>query len=333
MNFSSKVPFHFSVYKILSALLVFAFAVGLGIFFFNKSAFLSLGGYGNPESISGLRGQLEVTLTAAGLVSPYIFDFDKGKLIRQSRTAGELLLQATVATTTKNTAYRCLSKEGVAQVCVYRADTGIHATISHNAFPLKRYLAWSPDEKSVLYVASLNATTTPASVDPGEWAVFLAQADGSSEMRVATGSVAFFSPDGAAIFSLQKDGIHEYNLASSTNKVVLPATGEVMNRFMTVAVSYDGSKLAVADPHFQNKKGRLAVYTVTSWNPFIANKDSEVSLRVWQMQFSPDGKALALSADSSEGQPGLYVYRLGGEPSKFMDLQAYERKTFLSGWK
>lgn len=291
-------------------------------------------GYADWGSPNGLHGRLTVTMTAAGLVAPYVFDFDKGKLTHQSKTSGLFLLQATMASSTGDVAYRCTSAAGVPQVCIYRSKTGSHEVVSRNEFPLKRYLAWSPDEKSILYVASLASTTPPTSPDPNEWGVFLAHADGSAERQVATGSIAFFSPDGSFVYALEKDGLHEHGLASSTDRVAWPVTGGSANRFMTLAVSPDGTKLAWSNPYGgPGRQGNLALFTVVSWRPFTLRYDAAVPLRIWQMQFSPDSGALALSADSSDGQPGLYVYALGSEPKKVLDLQAYEKKTFISEWR
>ena len=281
-----------------------------------------------------LHGQLVMTMTAANLVAPYVFDFNTGKLIHQSKTEGVLLLQSTTASSTGDTAYRCMSETKIPQVCIYRLATRSHHVISHNEYLLKRNLVWSPDEKSVLYVASV-ATTTSASIDPNEWVVFRAMVDGSQETRVATGSTAFFSPTGKSVFALQRDGLHEHDLASSTDRVAWPVTGGSANRFMTLAVSQDGTKLAWANPYSgpAGQQGKLSLFTVTSWHPFTLRFDTAVPLRVWQMQFSPDGRALALSVDSSDKQLGLYVYVLGSEPKKVLDLQAYERKTFISQWR
>lgn len=293
------------------------------------------GGYADWGSTSGLHGQLTVTMTAAGLIAPHVFDFDKGKLTHQGRASGVFLLQAVTASSTGDVAYRCTSAAGVPQVCIYHPTTGSHEVVSHNDYPLKRNLAWSPDETSILYVASLASTTPTISPDPNEWGIFLARADGSAERQVAAGSVAFFSPDGGSVYSLEKDGLHEHDLASSTDRIAWPVTGGSANRLMTLAVSPDGTKLAWANPYSgpAGQEGKLSLFTVTSWHPFALRYDTAVPLRIWQMQFSPDSGALALSADSSDRQPGLYIYVLGSEPKKVLDLQAYERKTFISQWR
>lgn len=307
------------------AALIIAAALLANRFLFHVSKFGSVG------SGAGLHGQLHMTMTAAGLTGPYVFDFDRNTLIRQTRISGVLLLQAVTASRTGDVAYRCMDGQ-VPAVCVYHPKTAGSSVVSRNAFPLKRYLAWSPDEKSMLYVAYLGSTTPPTTSDPNEWGVYLARADGRDEMKIATGSVAFFSPDATSVYSVQANGLHKHDLSSGKDTVAWPVTGGPADRFMMLVVSRDGKKLAWSSPYSSRGRGSLVVYDISNWHPLTLRQPVELSMRVWQMQFSPDGSALALSADDPDGHPALYVYVPGREPRQLLDLSAYDRQTFLSEW-
>jgi hypothetical protein len=286
------------------------------------------------RSATGLEGTLHLTMTAAGLRAPYVFDFGTGKLLREGRTGGGLLLQAVAATSTGDVAYRCATEAAEPAVCIYRQESGARKTVSGNTYPLKRYLAWSPDATSVLYVAYLDTTTPPSTPSPDAWGVFLAAADGTSDRRIATGSAAFFSPDGLSVYSLEKDGLHERDLTTGEDRMAWPVTGGFANRFMTLAVSPDGRQLAWSNPHSANGAGTLLVYDIAAWHPLALRDPVELPLRVWQMRFSPDSLALALVADGPDEQPALYGYVPGQKPRKLYDLSAYDRyETVLSDWR
>lgn len=292
-------------------------------------------GFADWGSTAGLHGQLSLTMTAAGLVAPYAFDFDQARLIHARRVDGEFFLQGVVASTTGNVAYRCTDKaSGQQAICVYVPASRKHVVISRNAFAMKRYLQWSPDASSVLYAAFVASSTPEQSYDPNEWALFLAKADGSGTRQVAMGSVGFFAPDGRSVVSLGRAGLYQTWLASSSKPaLVWPVQGGLANRYMMVVVSGDGTKLAWSNPYSGGAKGKLSLFDIVSWEPFTLSYKTDLSMRVWQLQFSPDGQTLALSADASDGRPGLFIYSPGKAPRKVLDLQAYERKTYLTQWR
>lgn len=293
-------------------------------------AFLGSAGEGGAAE---LKGQVRLTMTAAGLTAPYVFDIGAGRLTREGRVAGDFLMLAVTAPKTGDIAYRCANSDGSPAVCVLSAETDTGQIISRNTLPLKRHLTWSPDEQSVMYAVYASSSTPPQSPDPNEWAVFLARADGSFERRVATGSIAFFSPDGGSVYALQRDGLHKHDLASGEDTAAWPVLGGFASRFTTLVLSRDGKKLAWSNPYADDGAGSVFFYDITSWHPLTLRPAGALAMRVWQLQFSPQGSALALSADDAHGQPALYAYVLGGEPRKLFDLSAYDRATVLSEWR
>ncbi len=310
--------------------------VAVGVMFFGKRA---------PEHAIAL------TFTAGSTTAPYLYDTDNQILVPADKVGSDLPTGSVVSKSGK-VAYLCTVSSLANAVCVWDPTTKQRITVSHNNFPSKSDLSWSPDGAYIMYVALTGSLATnestqnvapantalpapPPFLDPNQWGVFLARADGSHERQVGIGSTAFFSPDGTTVFYLGRLALFAFDIESSKTTPAWPIYGGFAQRFMEFAVSPDGTRLAWSDTLPGSKQGSIRVYTVRSWKPlYIVLDVAVIPRRAWSLAFSPDSSSVAFVQYGTQNNVQLWTagFSASSTPQKVGDFSTHGRDAYISDW-
>ncbi len=323
---------HTNFIAIAIFLVVIAVIAGV-VMFFEKKA---------PEHAIAL------TFTSGSTDAAYLYDTDTQVLVPAAEVGSDMPLGSVISKSGK-VAYLCTINSIANAVCVWDPATKQRTVVSKNSFPSKSNISWSPDEMYVVYVTltgslTASATLTAASstrsvpspfLDPDQWGVFLAHADGSGEKQIGTGTTAFFSPDGSTLFYLAREALFAFDMATSKSTAAWPIYGGAAQRFMQIAVSPDGTKLAWSDTLPGTQQGTIRVYRVRSWKPLYIQLDvAVIPRRAWSLAFSPDSSMLAFIQYDSQSRVQLWTSYLSASstPVKAGDFSAHGRDASISDW-
>ncbi len=291
---------------------------------------------------------IALTFSSASSTGAFLFDTDNQVLVLAGKV-GEDMPVGSVVSTSGKVAYLCNVSVLANAVCVWDPTTERRTLVSNNIFPSKSNISWSPDGEHVVYVAltgSLTAAAQPTTasstlrvpspfLDPDQWGVFLARADGSGEKQIGTGTTAFFSPDGSTVFYLARAALFAFDVATGKSTPAWPIYGGYAQRFMQLAASPDGTKLAWSDTMPGTQQGTIRVYNVRSWKPLYIQLDvAVIPRRAWSLAFSPDSSSIAFIQYGTQNQVQLWTSYLSATstPVKVGDFSTYGRDASISDW-
>lgn len=178
-------------------------------------------------------------------------------------------------------------------------------------------------------------------LDPSVWSIYVGGIDGSDPVFVANGVNASFSPDGKKLLYVGKGGLFLYDFVEGSSKLVLSMNPETLDSRTMVAVSPDGTQLAISDP----QQSTLIVYKITTWDSFALDTElvTKVTISGFWPVFSPDGTKIVLEQFDWDITDGLLLpinYRMsivdivnGGSVQKVFDFGRTEGVGMLiSDW-
>lgn len=306
----------------LSIFILVAIAAGIALFLLPgkiggsqpipPTATLGLTGQG-----SGLHGKIYLSLGASTLLlpEPAVLDLDAGTLIHDGMDDGSIGYEHDVSADRSQVAFIGSTKDlfekaqqglipfGEA-IQVYVGSVGAdgqlpppdHSIAITTARTIeKRTPAISPDLTRVLYVANADGTrpSDPKARSLSTYDIHAALADGS-DTTIAQGiAPAWLSAD--AFLFVAADGIREYSFAEATSSLILP---DALATNSKIAVSPDGSQLAVSDPDSRT----VFLFTLdTRRFPARVGASRQIATLAFWPLFSPDGKYLAIQTADDTG--------------------------------
>ncbi|PIT91065.1 hypothetical protein COU17_02440 [Candidatus Kaiserbacteria bacterium CG10_big_fil_rev_8_21_14_0_10_49_17] len=286
----------------------------------------------NPEALTG---KLYLTLrknSANDLPDLYIYDFSTKNLEELPVGTTEDALRITSHSTSDSSqvAYAAASQDGVLQIF----STGERVRqLTNSSIRLKRNPEWSLSGEKVAYMAERANRNETSLYKPEAWSVFVVDGEGN-ERYITDGAYPQWGPDDNTLLVLKSDGLHVFNIASSTAVRAWKARGGAATN-MKIDVSRDGSKIAWSSP----EDGQVLLLSVSSWSPFEASYIGKVPVHAFWVAFSPDSTYLATQSvtwDSLKENPRarVEVYDTttlkGG---KVFGLDAYDQEAmFVTDW-
>lgn len=159
--------------------------------------------------------------------------------------------------------------------------------ITKNGTYIKTYPKFSPDGKSIVYMA-LNNFKNSTTI-PNNWSVYKVDLNGK-EKFVTTGEYPVFSPDGGSIVVLKNKGLYIVDLLNGSSRKVWGINDGKALSDMSFTISNDKSKLAWVNPY----GNRVYIYSIRSWSPFAMSMKLEINETAIHPVFSPDSDFLAL---------------------------------------
>ena len=286
----------------------------------------------NPEALTG---KLYLTLrkdSAGDLPNLYTYDFSTKSLAELPVGTSNDALRITSHSKADNSqvAYAAASQDGISQIF----STGESARqLTNSSIRLKRNPEWSASGEKVAYMAERANRNETSLYKPEAWSVFVVDGEGN-ERYITDGAYPQWGPDDNTLLVLKSDGLHVFDIASSTAVRAWKARGGAATN-MKIDVSRDGSKIAWSSP----EDGQVLLLSVSGWSPFEASYIGKVPVHAFWVAFSPDSTYLATQSvtwDSLKENPRarVEVYDTttlkGG---KVFGLDAYDQEAmFVTDW-
>ena len=180
------------------------------------------------------------------------------------------------------------------------------------------------------------ATTSARFFTPSAWSIYIVRAFGTPQ-KIANGMFPHWSPDDSSILYVADDGLHLYNIASSSDKLVWLMSGGKASARMMLTVSRDGTQLAWTNPLNQ----QVVVAKITSWSPFGVTVTERIPVFAFWPVFSPDGSKLAfeqvdwsINPTTQPTNARLVIYDFESQSMKTVgDLSKFDQMAlFVTGW-
>jgi Tol biopolymer transport system component len=216
---------------------------------------------------------------------------------------------------------------------IYRYDTSLATTtlFATGATGLPRFPQLSPDGMWVVFNTPPTAMNDTNAMQPSAWGITIATERGTSHF-IAHGLYPHWSPDGASILYVGDNGLHLYNIASSTDTAVYVLQKGGVNSLMTLSVSDDGNHLVWTDPYHQ----QLMIASIYSWHPFTAKVEKMLSVKAFFPVFSLDGSRIAFeqidpvtSSASSTNATVMLIDTSSFVITKLITLKAFNQTSLL----
>ncbi|OGG55299.1 hypothetical protein A3D62_01600 [Candidatus Kaiserbacteria bacterium RIFCSPHIGHO2_02_FULL_49_11] len=280
----------------------------------------------------GAVGTLFLTLRPADKSEPsniYTYDIATKTLKKESRLPSGSNITSTLSPDSSLFAFARHEAEGVMQIYIADEAKQTLERITNSAHRYKREPRWSPDGKSIVYVAQ-SQDADPHT--PEGWLIYLTGLKGVEDF-IDRGYSPVFSPTGEELLYLKNNGLYLYSLAERKTRLVYAAAeGQEIHSHMKLALSHSGSMLAWSDHHANKEEGLLTIFDV-QWSPFELRTKKVLNQFAVYTAFSPDDKYLAI--DVSTLNPYIDLLNLENfEAQKILDLSGYTPDyLWLTDWR
>ncbi len=175
-----------------------------------------------------------------------------------------------------------------------------------------RNLNYSEANKLLAFTAKELSTSSTASIESADaWGVYTVDPATHVVEKIGSGIGGSWSPDGASLVYLGKDGIKQYMLENkTTNNVTADRVfgSMIIETNMNMDVSPNGKLVAISSPN----DSLLTMLTVTSWSPLtLASVDAFPSIKkvgatFYWPTFSFDNQFIAVQI-ADAGQEGMQI--------------------------
>jgi len=209
------------------------------------------------------------------------------------------------------------------------------AMITEGGAVTKTNPEWSPHGEKIAF-STQESSTVSEFPSPEDWSVYVMDLTNGEETFVGKGMYPKWSPDGKKLLIMKNDGLYLYDVGDNKlNKRVWEVVDGETYIGMKIGLSYDGSILAWTNAN----NGRVALFKISSWNPFAMGVHKQFETHAFWPVFSPDNRFLVVQeidwTESDETNPRLVVYDLAtGNRETILDLSDYEQEAmFVTDWR
>ena len=232
-------------------------------------------------------------------------------------------------------AFVSLDEEERSQIFVSDISGDEVAMITEGGAVTKTNPEWSPHGEKIAF-STQESSTVSEFPSPEDWSVYVMDLTNGEETFVGKGMYPKWSPDGKKLLIMKNDGLYLYDVGDNKlNKRVWEVVDGETYIGMKIGLSYDGSILAWTNAN----NGRVALFKISSWNPFAMGVHKQFETHAFWPVFSPDNRFLVVQeidwTESDETNPRLVVYDLAtGNRETVLDLSDYEQEAmFVTDWR
>ena len=328
---STKVP-HYAV-TVIAWILVLAILVS---FYFWYSIYFPA--TNSKTAVSNNPGYILMSLSvAAGPQRPYDFDVAKSSFDRSPYNG----LSPSASVDGKYVVWSAGIPHGtaanIAGVFLYNANLATSTLFASGGTGVPETPQLSPHDTAVVFAEpTATSSTSNAFFTPSTWNIYFART-GTAPRVIVHGMYPHWSPSGRSILYLSDNGLHLYNIASSTDYLVWPMAGGSASTRMMLTVSKDGTKLAWTNPLHE----QILIANITSWSPFKATEVMRIPVFAFWPVFSPDDNQLAFeqvnwstTPSAQPTDPRLTVFNFSSKTIRtLVNLSPFNQMgIFVSDW-